>query len=69
MSLKATVPPRDPGVDNAHVLLLGHRDTVFARGTAAKRPFRVDGNRGYGPGVADMKAGLVMNVFVPFTTT
>ena len=64
VSLKATVPPREPGADAAHVLLLGHRDTVFPRGTAAKRPFRVEGNRAYGPGVADMKAGLVMNAFV-----
>jgi glutamate carboxypeptidase len=64
VSIKATVPPREPGADNAHVLLLGHRDTVFPRGTAAKRPFRVEGDRAYGPGVSDMKAGLVMNAFV-----
>ena len=64
MSLKATVPPCEPGADNAHVLLLGHRDTVFPRGTAAQRPFRVEGNRAHGPGVSDMKAGLVMNAFV-----
>jgi glutamate carboxypeptidase len=64
VSIKATVPPRAPGADAAHVLLLGHRDTVFPRGTAAQRPFRVEGNRAYGPGVADMKAGLVMNAFV-----
>jgi glutamate carboxypeptidase len=64
VSLKATVPPREPGADNTHVLLLGHRDTVFPRGTAARRPFRVEGNRAYGPGIADMKAGLVMNAFV-----
>ena len=63
-SLKATVPPRAADADNAHVLLLGHRDTVFPRGTAAERPFRVEGERAYGPGVADMKAGLVMNAFV-----
>jgi glutamate carboxypeptidase len=63
VSIKATVPPREPGADNAHVLLLGHRDTVFPRGTAAKRPFRVEGDRAYGPGVSDMKAGLVMNAF------
>jgi glutamate carboxypeptidase len=64
VSIKATVPAGEPGRDNAHVLLLGHRDTVFPRGTAAERPFRVEGDRAYGPGVADMKAGLVMNAFV-----
>ncbi len=63
-SIKATVPAGEPGRDHAHVLLLGHRDTVFPRGTAAQRPFRVEGERAYGPGVADMKAGLVMNAFV-----
>jgi glutamate carboxypeptidase len=47
-----------------NILLLGHRDTVFPQGEAGRRPFRSDGARGYGPGVADMKAGLVMNCFV-----
>jgi glutamate carboxypeptidase len=47
-----------------HVLLMGHRDTVFPPGEADRRPFRVEGARAYGPGVADMKAGLVMNAFV-----
>lgn len=46
------------------VLLMGHMDTVYPAGTAARRPFRVEGGRAYGPGVADMKSGLVMNVFV-----
>jgi glutamate carboxypeptidase len=64
VSIKATVAPRAQGADNGHVLLLGHRDTVFPRGTAAQRPFRVEDSRAYGPGVADMKAGLVMNAFV-----
>jgi glutamate carboxypeptidase len=45
-------------------LLLGHCDTVFPPGEAARRPFRIEGERAYGPGVADMKAGLVMNSFV-----
>jgi glutamate carboxypeptidase len=46
------------------ILLMGHRDTVFPKGEVAKRPFTIDGGRAYGPGVADMKAGLVMNAFV-----
>jgi glutamate carboxypeptidase len=46
------------------ILLLGHRDTVFPKGEASRRPFRIEGGRAYGPGVADMKAGLVINAFV-----
>lgn len=46
------------------VLLLGHRDTVFPKGEVARRPFRIEAGRAYGPGVADMKAGLVLNAFV-----
>ncbi len=40
-------------------LFLGHMDTVFPPGTAARRPFRVQDGRALGPGVCDMKAGLV----------
>jgi glutamate carboxypeptidase len=53
-----------PAGRNGHVLLLGHRDTVFPKGEADRRPFRIEGERAYGPGVSDMKAGLVMNLFV-----
>jgi glutamate carboxypeptidase len=49
---------------NTTILLMGHRDTVFPQGEAARRPFRIEGERAYGPGVADMKPGLVMNAFV-----
>jgi glutamate carboxypeptidase len=49
---------------NRPVLLMGHRDTVYPKGEPARRPFRIEGERAYGPGVADMKAGLVMNCFV-----
>jgi glutamate carboxypeptidase len=41
------------------VLLIGHMDTVFDPGTAAERPFRIEGDRAFGPGVTDMKAGLL----------
>jgi glutamate carboxypeptidase len=41
-------------------LFVGHYDTVFPSGTAKQRPFRVDGqDRAWGPGVYDMKGGLV----------
>jgi len=49
---------------NTSILLMGHRDTVFPKGEASRRKFRIDNGRAYGPGVADMKAGLVMNAFV-----
>ncbi len=46
------------------IVLMGHRDTVFPKGEVARRRFKIEGGRAYGPGVADMKAGLVMNAFV-----
>jgi len=45
--------------EGRRILLIGHMDTVFDAGTAAERPFRVDGDRALGPGVTDMKAGLL----------
>jgi glutamate carboxypeptidase len=53
-----------PGSNEKPVLLMGHRDTVFPKGEVAKRPFTIKGNLAHGPGVADMKAGVVINVFV-----
>ena len=44
------------------LLLLGHLDTVWPLGTLKKMPFRVRGGRAWGPGVLDMKAGVVMAV-------
>jgi glutamate carboxypeptidase len=52
------------GAGNAPVLLLGHRDTVFPHGEAARRPFRIGDGRASGPGCADMKAGVAINAFV-----
>ena len=48
------------------IAFLSHMDTVFPAGTAAARPFRLDrtADRATGPGVTDMKAGLVQNMFV-----
>ncbi|MDR3635885.1 MAG: M20 family metallopeptidase [Isosphaeraceae bacterium] len=44
-------------------LILGHFDTVWPHGTLARLPFKVEGDRAYGPGVFDMKAGLVLVEF------
>ena len=49
-----------PGEGEGVVALLGHGDTVFPLGTVAERPFRREGVRCFGPGVADMKGGLVL---------
>ncbi|MDH3748275.1 MAG: M20 family metallopeptidase [Gammaproteobacteria bacterium] len=43
-------------------LILGHYDTVWPLGTTSERPFVVDGNIVRGPGVFDMKGGLVQIV-------
>ncbi len=62
-SLRASVAAGS-GQSNRPILIMGHRDTVFPDGEAERRPFRIENGRAYGPGVADMKAGLVMNAFV-----
>src|SRR4051812_14962865 len=59
-ALRATVG----GPSNSAIMLMGHRDTVFPKGEPTRRPFKVENGKAYGPGVADMKAGLVMNAFV-----
>ena len=47
------------GSRGPRALLIGHLDTVFPAGTVADRRFRVAGGRATGPGVTDMKAGLL----------
>lgn len=44
------------------VLILGHHDTVHPAGTIADRPFTVDNDRASGPGIFDMKAGIVQAI-------
>ena len=51
------------GRGRLRLLLLGHLDTVYPDGTAAQRPLRIEGGRAYGPGVADMKNGLLAGVY------
>ena len=47
------------GEGDRPIMLLGHMDTVWPLGTLEKMPWRVEGGLAYGPGVFDMKAGLV----------
>lgn len=52
-----------PGTGHRQVVGLGHYDTVFGAGTTQAWPVRVDGDRISGPGVFDMKGGLVQLVW------
>ncbi|MFF9297982.1 2-dehydropantoate 2-reductase [Streptomyces althioticus] len=57
-------PARDATAADARpVLLLGHYDTVWPTGTLESWPFRREGDTVTGPGVFDMKAGLVQAVW------
>ena len=49
--------------DGPRVLLIGHMDTVFDPGTAVARPFRIEDGIAYGPGVTDMKGGLLTGLY------
>jgi glutamate carboxypeptidase len=51
-----------PGEGEGRVVLLGHHDTVYPEGAAAERPFAVSTGRATGPGVADMKGGLLVGL-------
>jgi glutamate carboxypeptidase len=45
------------------IILVAHMDTVFPIGMTSERPFQIDGDRAYGPGVVDMKASQVELIF------
>ena len=51
------------GGSSPKVLVVGHHDTVFPKGTVASRSFSVDGDVLRGPGVFDMKAGIVQAIY------
>ncbi|MET0274879.1 MAG: glutamate carboxypeptidase [Phenylobacterium sp.] len=69
-----TVPAEIPGLpDNTvatlkgtgkgRILMIGHIDTVFDPGTVARRPYRVEGDTAYGPGVGDEKGGVIQGLY------
>jgi len=45
------------------LLVLGHYDTVYSTGTLKEMPFRISAGKAYGPGIFDMKAGIVQALF------
>jgi acetylornithine deacetylase/succinyl-diaminopimelate desuccinylase-like protein len=48
------------GKGRRKIMLIAHMDTVYPAGTAAARPFRVEGNRAIAPGIADDKGGIAV---------
>jgi len=51
------------GNGDKQILIIGHYDTVWPEGEAARRPFSVQDGKAYGPGVYDMKAGVLQAMF------
>ena len=45
------------------IMMIGHMDTVFPKGTAEERPFSMDAEKAYGPGVLDMKSGITIALY------
>jgi glutamate carboxypeptidase len=54
------VRARFVGTGTKKIMLIAHMDTVYLRGMLAKQPFRIDGNRAYGLGIADDKHGIAL---------
>jgi glutamate carboxypeptidase len=48
------------GTGKRSFLLIAHMDTVYGKGILASQPFRQDGNKLYGPGIADDKGGIAV---------
>lgn len=53
------------GAPGPTLLLIGHADTVFEVGFLARRPFEITGDRVLGPGVNDMRGGLLVGLYAP----
>ena len=60
-TIVGTLPGSEPG--GARLLLIGHMDTVFDPGTVAERPFAIADRIATGPGVTDMKSGLLAGLY------
>ncbi|MFQ6084353.1 MAG: M20 family metallopeptidase [Candidatus Aminicenantia bacterium] len=49
-----------PGLTKEQILILAHLDTIWGKGKIEQMPFRIEGDKIFGPGVLDMKVGLTM---------
>lgn len=56
-------PGLSPQQANKQLLVVGHLDTVWPIGTLAARPFKIEDDRAFGPGIFDMKAGVMLATF------
>src|SRR5688572_30000010 len=56
----SSVVARFRGTGSKRILMLAHMDTVYLKGMLAQQPFRIDGDRAYGLGIADDKHGVAL---------
>ena len=59
----ATVVGRKKGQGRVRILMYAHMDTVWPDGTCAERPFRIEGDFGYGPGISDCSHGIIAALY------
>ena len=62
--LGQTVRATFTGTGKTKILLIAHMDTVYPHGSIARQPFRIDGDRAYGLGIADDKQGVAVILHV-----
>jgi glutamate carboxypeptidase len=60
--VRAEIAQRNPESEK-QIFVLGHFDTVYPIGTAARMPFRLADGRAWGPGTFDMKGGIVLALY------
>ncbi|MDL2327227.1 M20/M25/M40 family metallo-hydrolase [Ruminococcaceae bacterium OttesenSCG-928-A11] len=59
----ATLVGRKKGTGKTRVLLYAHMDTVWPAGTCAERPYHIEGDFAYGPGVSDCTHGIIAALY------
>lgn len=62
-SVRGRFSAQRSAADTRQLMVVGHLDTVWPLGTLSNRPFRVEDDRAYGPGIFDMKAGVAVALF------